>query len=429
MPKRVALTDMAVKKLKKPGRYSVGGEGADGLLLQVLDSGARSWILRYTWGTRISTGDRHSGKPIQRRREVGLGGYPTVGLAEARAKAVALKAKIAEGVDPISARRAERSARAVEAARAMTFEAAALAWLDTKALEWKNPKDHPRWTSQFERRVFPTLGKVHLADIQTQDVVRVLEGCWLDVADTARKLRNYIGNIFDWAIVKTYIQGPNPTPSKTQMDVIAGNSSKIIKKTNNPALPIPLVGKFMADLRSRSGMGARSLEFLILTATRSSEVMGAYWSEIDMKAKVWTIPATRMKAGKEHRVPLSPPALAILEALPTGKPDDLVFPSAAGGMQSNETLSAVIDRMHEADLKSGGVGYIDPREKRVATPHGMRSTFRDWAGEHTDHLHEVAEMALAHTVRNQSEAAYRRGDLLDKRKPLMSDWAKFCGTR
>lgn len=426
MPRIAAiLTDRAIHNLKPtrgqrwPENYTVGA--AKGLSIQVTPNGGKSWLLRYTVPGTGRDGIQ------QKRREMGLGTYPDVSLKEARELASNVHKKLAAGADPIAERRAARSETAAQLLRAITFEQATRQWLDKKALEWKNPNDFPRWSRQFETRLYPALGKVQLARIGTPHLVRVLEPLWLDVPDTAKKLRAYIGNVFEFAIAKTYIDGPNPAPSKTHMDTLAGDASRIVKKGHHAALKYEDVARFMARLHKVKGLGARALEFTILTAARSGEVRGATWDEIDLDAAVWTIPAERMKAGREHRVPLSKAAVALLKALPRFADTNFVFVSARGGELSDMTLAKVIKDMHASETKAERAGFTDSRQgDKVATPHGFRSTFRDWAAETTHYPHAVAEMALAHTIKNAAEAAYRRGDLFQKRRALMDDWAVFC---
>ncbi|MCC5795667.1 MAG: integrase arm-type DNA-binding domain-containing protein [Chromatiales bacterium] len=405
----------------KPGQrlpvsYPVGG--VSGLSLQVTPAGGKSWLLRYTV----------PGPPgsKQKRRELGLGGYPTVTLKQAREKARELREQLAQGTDPVEQRKAQRSALAAEQARAITFEEATRKWLDMKALEWKSPKDFPLHTRRFENFIFPTLGAVQLSQIKSADLIKVLEPIWLEKADTAKKLRGCIHNVFDWAAVRGLVDGPNPTPSKAQINTVAGNASRIVKGGNRAALPYATAPTFMADLRACTGMAARALEFVILTAARSSEARKVTWAEFDLEGKVWTVPAERMKAGKEHRVPLSEAAVQLLRDLPRLKDKELVFPAPRGQSLSDGAMPALVKRMHNANVKVGGKGYIDPKQDKIITPHGFRSTFRDWAAEATDYANEVVEMALAHTIKNKAEAAYRRGDLFEKRQGLMADWAAYC---
>lgn len=397
MPPKKAkeLTALEVKRLAKPGLHAVGGVA--GLYLQVTPSGARSWILRATVGSK--------------RRDIGLGGYPDVTLAQAREKAREARDLIARGVDPVEQKKAARTALRLAQAAEISFDEAARQFLATKRHEFKNPKHAAQWESTLQTYASPIIGRLPVAEIALPHIVQILEPIWTTKTETASRLRGRIEAVLAWATVAGYRSGDNPARWKGHLDAVLPKPSKVAKVKNHRALPIDDMGAFMVALRKREGMAAKALEFLILTAARSGEVRGATWDEIDLKAKVWTIPAERMKAGKEHRVPLSDPAVALLEALPRLAGSPYVFPSARGGMLSDMALSALMKRM-----------AVD------AVPHGFRSTFRDWCAERINYPREVAEMALAHTISDKVEAAYRRGDLFEKRRRLMADWARFCDT-
>jgi len=416
------LKALEVQRLTKPGVHAVGG--VPGLHLQVLPGGGRTWLLRVTVGT---TAD---GK--QRRSEIGLGGYPAVTLQQAREKAREVREKIAQGIDPVAERKAARSALLASRATEITFEQAAHQYIEAKSPEWKNAKHMQQWSNTLHTYAFPTLGKLQVRDIDTPHVLEVLEPIWKEKTETANRLRGRIEAILDWATVRKYRNGQNPARWKGYLDTMLPKPGKVAKKGNHAALPVAEIGEFVKHLRKMEGTGARALEFTILTATRSGEVRGTKWDEIDLEACIWTIPAERMKMGKEHRVPLTGEAVQLLTALPRFGNNDLVFAAPRGGMLSDMTLAAVIKRMHEAETTAGRKGYTDPKQTdkdsnpKIATPHGFRSTFRDWAAEQTNHPREVAEMALAHTIENKVEAHYRRGDLFEKRRALMDDWAAFC---
>lgn len=386
------LGALAVSRLREPGMHAVGG--VSGLYLQVTGSGARSWILRATIGGK--------------RRDMGLGGFPDVTLAVAREKAREARTKIEQGADPILERERAQSALRAEQAKSMTFEAACLALIDAKSDEWRNAKHRAQWSASLEAYAFPIIGKLQVGDVGQPQVLNVLQPIWKDKTETANRLRGRIEQVLDWARVRGFREGENPARWRGHLDKLLPAPNKIARVIHHRALAIDAMPGFMADLRQRKGISPRALEFLVLTAARSGEVRGATWAEIDMDARVWTVPAERMKAGKEHRVPLSPQAVALLSSLPRIDGNELVFPAPRGGVLSDMTLTAVMRRM-ELD----------------AVPHGMRSTFRDWAAERTNYPREVAEMALAHTIGNAVEAAYRRGDLFSKRSMLMSDWADF----
>ncbi|WP_293981054.1 site-specific integrase [Stenotrophomonas sp.] len=416
------LTDLAVKRLgPKPGQrlpvsYPVGG--VSGLSLQVTPAGGKSWLLRYTV----------PGPPgsKQKRRELGLGGYPTVTLKQAREKARELREQLAQGTDPVEQRKAQRSALAAEQARAITFEQAASQYIEAKGGEWKNAKHRQQWENTLKTYAFPELGTLRISDIDTPHILAVLEPIWTTKTETATRVRQRMEVILDWATARKYREGENPARWKGHLDTMLAKPTKIKPTKNHPALPYPMAADFMADLRDREAVAARALEFGILTAARSGEVREASWAEFDLEGKVWTVPAERMKAGKEHRVPLSEAAVQLLRDLPRLKDNELVFPAPRGGVMSDQAMKAVIKRMHDAKVKAGGKGYIDPKQDKIITPHGFRSTFRDWAAEATDYANEVVEMALAHTIKNKAEAAYRRGDLFEKRQGLMADWAAYC---
>lgn len=391
--KATELGALAVSRLRDPGLHAVGG--VSGLYLQVTASGARTWILRATMGGK--------------RRDMGLGGYPDVTLAEAREKAREARAKIEQGIDPILERERALSLLKAEQAKSMTFEAACRALIDAKSDEWRNAKHRAQWSSSLETYAYPVIGKLQVGDVGQAHVLSVLQPIWKDKTETANRLRGRIEQVLDWAKVRGFREGENPARWRGHLDKLLPAPAKIARVVHHKALPIDAMPGFMAALRQRKGIAPRALEFLVLTAARSGEVRGATWQEIDMDAAVWTVPAERMKAGKEHRVPLSPQALALLAGLPRVHGIELVFPAPRGGLLSDTALTALMRRM-ELD----------------AVPHGMRSTFRDWTAERTNYPREVAEMALAHTIGNAVEAAYRRGDLFTKRAEMMAEWAIFC---
>lgn len=394
--KATELGALAVSRLRDPGLHAVGG--VSGLYLQVTASGARTWILRATMGGK--------------RRDMGLGGYPDVTLAEAREKAREARAKIEQGIDPILERERALSLLKAEQAKSMTFEAACKALIDAKIDEWRNAKHRAQWSSSLETYAYPVIGKLQVGDVGQAHVLSVLQPIWKDKTETANRLRGRIEQVLDWAKVRGFREGENPARWRGHLDKLLPAPAKIARVVHHKALPIDAMPGFMAALRQRKGIAPRALEFLVLTAARSGEVRGATWQEIDMDAAVWTVPADRMKAGKEHRVPLSPQALALLAGLPRVHGIELVFPAPRGGQLSDMALTALMRRM-ELD----------------AVPHGMRSTFRDWTAERTNYPREVAEMALAHTIGNAVEAAYRRGDLFTKRAEIMFEWARFLASK
>ncbi|MGM0857223.1 MAG: tyrosine-type recombinase/integrase [Pseudomonadota bacterium] len=402
------MQPIEVKRLHKPGFHAVGG--VSGLHLTVSETGARSWILRTKVGNL--------------RRDIGLGGYPDVGLGQAREDAREVKRKIKAGIDPIAERKENRSRLLAQQVKEITFEQAAAKVIAKKQAEAKNPKHAQQWENTLKTYAFPTLGKMAVKDVEISHVIKVLEPQWHTKTETMTRVRQRIEAVIAWATVNGHRSGDNPARWKGNLDAVLPAPAKVADTKNHAALPYSRAAEFMVSLRKRDGMAAKALEFAILTAARSGEIRGATWDEIDLSAKVWTIPATRMKAKREHRVPLSPAAVTMLEALPRIDDSPLVFPAPRGGQMSDATLAAVIKRIN-GDMPEDQQ-YTDPKQDhRAVTQHGFRSTFRDWAGECTSYPGEAIEQALAHTIRNAAEAAYRRGDMLDKRQRLMIDWADY----
>lgn len=396
MPRKA--TELSVKTVEKLSRvegwHAVGG--ASGLLLQVRGDQARSWILRVVVNGR--------------RRVMGLGSYDDLSLADARRKARELRSAIANGRDPLEEKRARRQAL-LEAQNVLTFDEAARRYIRAKAHEWRNPKHGDQWRNTLSTYASPVIGKMRVDAIEMRHIERILEPIWVEKTETASRLRGRIESVLDWATAGGHRTGDNPARWKGALEHRLAKPGKVKKVAHHKALPMDGMHGFVAALREREGMAARALEFLILTAARTGEVRGATWSEIDLNAATWTIPGHRMKAGKEHRVPLTRRALEILHALPRMAGTDLVFPGTKNAELSNMSLVACMRRM--------GVD---------AVPHGFRSTFRDWAAERTSYPSHVAEMALAHTIGDKVEAAYRRGDLFAKRARMMADWESFIET-
>ena len=368
-----------------PGTYDDGR----GLRLIVKPSGARSWVLRYQIGGR--------------RRDMGLGPFPEVTLARSRDKALEARRLVKEGHDPLAERRKQQ---------ALTFRAAAEALIDSKRPGWKNAKHAAQWPATLQAYAYPKLGARDVRDIETADVLDVLRPIWTTKPETASRLRQRIEAVLDYATAMQVREGENAARWKGRLDHLLPAPSKIRTVVHHAAIDWREAPEFMKALAAMEGTAAKALSFAILTASRSGEVRGMTWCEVDTTAAVWTVPALRMKAPKEHRVPLAYAALALLGA--PGKPGALVFPSPmkADRPLSDMTLTAVLKRMKLGDL----------------TVHGFRSTFRDWAGETTQHPREVIEAALAHRLKDKAEAAYARGDLFTKRRRLMEDWATFLGS-
>jgi integrase len=390
----MTLTAKHVTKLITPGRYHDG----HGLYLRVVSPTNRHWLLRY--------------ELFGRERWLGLGSARDTDLAKARERARDARNKLWDGVDPIDARTAERAIRALEAARTITFEKVALAYFDAHETQWSNAKHRAQFLSTLKMYAFRKIGSLPVAAIDVGLVLKVIEPIWHSKTETANRVRGRIESVLDYATVRGYRTGDNPARWKGYIENALPARNKVKKAVHHAALPFGEVPQFLIALRGRDGLAARAIEFLILCASRTGEVIGATWNEIDFAAKTWTIPADRMKAKKEHRVPLSDRALEILESLPREDGNPFVFIGPRKNGLSNMALAAVLRRMERRDL----------------TIHGFRSSFRDWAAESTNHANFVVEMALAHAVANAVEAAYRRGDLLAKRTHLMADWARYCAS-
>jgi len=416
------LSAIEVKRLKHPGEgrggMVVAVGGVPGLYMQLLPGGGRTWILRTKVGAKT--------------RDMGLGGYLEIGLAAARDKAREAREKIRQGIDPVEERKAAKAALAAAHRRGLTFADAVDRYHATKIEEFSSEKHRTQWRAPLDSYAMPHLGGMPVQDITVQDMLLVLQPIWTTKTETASRLRGRIEAVLSWATVAGHRAGDNPARWGGNLKELLPKPSKVAKADNQPALSLSDVPGWFADLRKREGMGSRALEFLVLTAARSGEVRGATWDEIDLKACLWVIPAARMKMDREHRVPLPEQALALLEALPRLAGSSLVFPAARGGQLSDMTLSATMRRMHEARVEAAKkaeqdeakTGWLDPRSGRPAVPHGLRSTFRDWAAE-TGQPRDMAEIALAHRVGSDVERAYRRSDMLERRRAMLAQWAQF----
>jgi integrase len=388
------LSSLGVARLKKPGHYCDGG----GLYLQVSIARTRSWVYRF----------RRQG----RLREMGLGPLHVMSLADARETAARYRKMVFEGIDPIEARSAERARQHAIAACSRTFNECSKAFIKANRAGWKNEKHAVQWENTLATYASPVIGPLPAREIDTALVVRVLEPIWQVKPETASRVRGRIESVLDWATVHRYREGENPARWKGHLDKVFPARTKVRKVRHHAALPYAQAAAFMKALMAQEGLAARALELLVLTAARTTEVIGAVRGEFDLDAATWTVPAEQMKAGRPHRIPLSGPALALVRGLLDGAEGDLVFPGAKKGRPlSNMAMLTVLRRMNSAGL----------------TVHGFRSTFRDWAAECTRYPNEMAEMALAHTVDDKVEAAYRRGDMFRRRKQMMDDWAAHCG--
>jgi integrase len=395
MPSRKSdqLTARMVEQLKRPGYYGDGG----GLVLRVGDGGSKAWLFRYKSKGRV--------------REMGLGPARDVSLAEARERAREARRLRRVGADPIDAKRERKAADRLDAAKMITFGQCAAAYIENHRAAWKSQKHAAQWEATLRTYAYLVFGNLPVAAIDTALVIKVLDPIWTTKPETASRLRGRIEAVLDFARVRGYRDGENPARWKGHLSEALPAINKVRKIKHHAALPYAQVSAFMTNLRTHKGGAAAALEFTILTAARTSEVIGARWSEIDIAAGVWTIPAERMKAGAEHRIPLSEQALAVLWRVAVEKINDVVFSGQKLGRPlSNMALLKVLERMGRDDI----------------TVHGFRSTFRDWAAERTAFPREVVEAALAHTVVSKTEAAYRRSDLFEKRRPLMQQWGGFC---
>jgi integrase len=398
MPKKLCnvLTPLAVKNAK-PGRHADGG----GLHLLVKASGARSWVYRFML----------NGKS----RDIGLGaaGADGITLADARDARDALRLKVKAGIDPL-AQRERDAAEALAAAQAaqvagITFKAVAENYIGANEGSWRNDKHRQQWKNTLATYVYPVIGELPVAQVVTAHVLQILEPIWKAKAETASRVRGRVETILDAAKARGYREGENPARWRGHIAQILPARSRLTRG-HHKAMPYEAMPAFVGALHKREAVAALALEFTILTAARTGEVIGAKWEEVDLNKAVWTVPASRMKAGKEHRVPLSPRAVEILKST-QGLRKEWLFPASKGGSMSGMAMSMLLRRMN-----------VD------VTVHGFRSSFRDWSAECTGYAHEVAEMALAHTIENKVVRAYRRGDLFEKRRRLMDDWATYCGT-
>ena len=391
------LTALKVEKAKKAGMYPDGG----GLYLRVTPEGARNWVLRYMLNRKA--------------RWMGLGPVALYGLAEARARALDARRKRHEGIDPIEARHAERARQRLDAAKAITFKQCAESYVAAHRAGWRNDKHAAQWSSTLSTYANPVIGGLPVQSVDTGLVLRVLEPIWSAKPETANRLRGRIESILDFAKAREHREGENPARWRGHLDKLLPARSRVRVIEHHAALPYAELPGFLPNLRQQEGIAARAIEFLILTAARTGEVIGARWAEIDLLDKTWTVPAARMKAHREHRVPLSPRVLAILRELQTDRSsqddDAFIFPGRRPGTPlSNMAFLMLLRRMGRADL----------------TAHGFRATFKTWASERTSFQSEVAEASLAHIIGDKVEQAYRRGDLFEKRRRLLQQWAAYC---
>ena len=387
--------------------------GVPGLCKQVRGSQSASWILRVKIGSRT--------------RELGIGSCRSVSLKEARTAARDLRTIIAEGVDPIAQKRtAELEARRKQL-RTRTFSQVASLYIDAVSDQWKSKKSRSQWISSLENYVFPVIGEMNCEDIGIDDLRSVLEPIWKTKTETASRVRGRIERILAYARTSGYRSGENPARYKGYLDSILPSPEKLKKINSHPALHYEELPYFLRILREVKSTAAYCLEFMVLTATRQGETRGMVWAEIDLENQLWTIPSERMKANKEHTVPLTRRCMEILWELEQQPKSKYVFSAIRGGMISDATIGKLVKSLHEKELQENRVGFIDSSQKgRVVVPHGFRSTFRDWAAERTSYPREVIEHCLAHRLRDRVEAAYQRGSILPKRWQLMQTFDAFC---
>lgn len=386
----MALSERKCRTAKE-GKY----EDGDGLRLVVTAKESKRWVLRFTFE--------------RKRREMGLGPYPVVSLADARELARQARAQVVKGIDPIEARG--------EAPKALpTFTRCAAGYIKAHRRGWKNRKHARQWCATLKTYARGVLGNKPVDTLTTEDVLAVLKPIWLNKTETAKRVQGRIENILDYAAAHGFRDPVNPARWKGHLDKLLPGRKETQPVEHHPAMPFEELPDFFQALEGQDDVSSKALRFLILTACRTGEVLGATWAEIDLERALWTIPAYRMKAKKEHQVPLSEASLTILGSLPRIAGESWVFPGGKAG----RPLSSMALLM-----KMRGLGYGQGGSKGAYVPHGFRSTFRDWAAETTPYPREVCEMALAHGIENKVEAAYRRGNLLDKRRAMMSDWAKF----
>ncbi|MCK5748670.1 tyrosine-type recombinase/integrase [Oricola sp.] len=388
------LSAAMVAKTNKTGRYGDGG----GLWLQVSRSGTKAWLFRFMLDGKA--------------RQMGLGSVDTFSLKEARERAKQARQLLADGIDPIEAKNAQRAASRAETAKRVTFAEAMTKYIAAHRSGWKSEKHAAQWTATLESYAVPVIGDLAVADIDTGHVMKILEPIWSTKTETASRLRGRIEAVLDWSRARNYREGENPARWRGHLDKLLPARSRVAKVRHHPAMPYSALPAFMERLRAIDFISGRALEFTILTGARTGETIGAKWSEIDFAAKIWTVPGDRMKGGRDHRVPLSDRAVEILKSSPREGEGGFVFPGARKGRPLSNM--AMLEMLRGMEGTEG------------LTVHGFRSTFKDWATERTNFPRDIVEAALAHVNGDKVEAAYRRGDAIDKRSRLMAAWANYC---
>ena len=388
------LSDIKIKKLSKPGAYPDG----DGLYLQIRSSGAKDWFYRYQLGDK--------------GKKKGLGPYPTISLEKAREDAHECRILRKNGIDPIEHQKAKESQKALAESKSITFKDCALAYIEAHKRGWKNKKHLSQWENTLSTYTYPVIGKIAVQDVDIDLIMKILEPIWFEKTETASRVRQRIENVLDWATVRKYRQGDNPALWRGRLDKLLPQRNKVQKPKHFAAMDYRELPLYFKSIRQKDTLTSKALAFTILTVTRTSEARGATRKEIDDKAKSWIIPENRMKTEREHRIPLSVEALKILQEMEPFKrhTDDLIFPGLAQAKPiSDASLLKLVKQTHP-----------------TLTVHGFRSSFRDWCAEQTNYPREVAEAALAHVIKDKTEAAYQRGDMFEKRRKLMDSWADYC---
>lgn len=405
---RIAAKPLSAKQVENEARLGYHADGANtGLYLQVAQGQGRltrSWVFRYTSPT------------TRTRRELGLGSTRIRSLAEARRTAAEFRLQVLDGRDPKDERDRQRATAVAERAHRITFDQAVTKCLAARSLEWRNVKHSQQWINTISAYASPVLGKLPVELITTDLVYKVLEPIWTTKTETATRVRQRIETVLDWCKARGYLKGENPARLKGGLGELLPKAQKIKKVKHHAAVPYSQIHDFVQTLQALKGVTPLALEFALLTAARTGEVVAAKWEEIDLTARVWTVPAGRMKAGREHRVPLCSRALEILQTMKVGQQNEFVFPG-----------HSIEKHPH---LSTGAFLAVMKRMGQYAqfTPHGLRSTFRDWASETTQFPNETLELALAHSIKSKTEAAYRRQDQLEKRAKLMEQWQRFIDT-
>jgi integrase len=394
MPKQAKeLSAIEVKRINTPGLHAVGGVA--GLHLQVTHNGAATWILRIKVGNF--------------RRDIGLGGYPTVTLAEAREKARRYREKVDEGIDPVAERRAQKAQLINEQLSQITFDEAKEKYVEKKRQELKNPKNAEQWRNSLTYYASPYIGNMRVDDIEVRHIIYLLEKIWYEKTETAKRVRNRIERILDWATVQGYRSGHNPARWHGNISEVLPQPSKTNKPKHRTALPVDHAPWLYSELQTHEGVSQYALQFLLLTALRSIEVRGARWEEFDFTNDIWIIPADRMKADKPHEVPLTPQTKSILHTMWEATNGPVVFPAQNGNILSDNALSKCLRTLNIP-----------------TTVHGLRSTFRDWAARYTNFPNEIIEKSLAHEIGDETERSYLRTTMIERRRSLMKEWEQFC---